>query len=111
MKEFAVGGSHQIDGLGGAASEDDLLLRRRIDEAAHPLAGLLQQVGGLLRKVVYAAVHIGIGRIVLLTLRLHHAARFLGGGGIVEIYQWATIDLGGQYGKLGTYIVDVKHCR
>ena len=54
----------QVDGLGGAAHEDDLARRARIDEAAHGLARALVGLGGPLAQGVHAAMHVGVQIVV-----------------------------------------------
>ena len=51
------------------------------------------QVGGLLREIVHAAVHIGVHIEIFLAHGIEHAERFLCGGGIVEIDQWFVVYL------------------
>ena len=57
-----VGLSYEVDGLGGAANEDDLPLRPRIDVAARLHPGVLIGLGRPLAELVDAAVDV---RIVL----------------------------------------------
>ena len=59
-KRPAVTLRHQIDRLGGAAHEDNLLIRPSIDEAAQFAARRLVGRRGALAQMVHAAVDIGI---------------------------------------------------
>ena len=100
---------HQIDALCGAAGEEYLAGAACAYEAAHSLACLLVQVGGLLREEVHATVHIGIHIIIFVHHRLHHEAWLLGGGGIVKIYKRIlVIHLPAQNGEVGAYLLYVK---
>src|ERR1019366_5665199 len=45
----------EVDGLGGAAREDDVLGRRRVDERAHRLAGAFVDLGRAAGERVRAA--------------------------------------------------------
>ena len=56
----APGLRDEIDGLGGAADEDDLLGLRRVDETPNRVAGLLIGVGGAGGQLVGGAVDIGV---------------------------------------------------
>ena len=96
---LAEGGGHQVDGFCGAPGKDNLLHLGGIDEAAHRLAGGLVQVGGLLREIVHAAVHVGIDIEILVAHGVEHTQRFLRGGGIVEIHQRTVIDLPRENGE------------
>ena len=74
LKEIAVGGSHEVDGLGGATGEDDLLDGGGVDHAAHALAGDLLQVGGLLRQGMDASVDVGLVLKIHAVDGIDHAA-------------------------------------
>lgn len=74
LKEIAVGGSHEVDGLGGATGEDDLLDGGGVDHAAHALAGDLLQVGGLLRQGMDAPVDVGLVLKIHAVDGIDHAA-------------------------------------
>ena len=84
---------HEVDGLGRVAGEDDLVLGRRIEEAPHAFARILEGLGGGVREEVQAAMHVGIFFRVALHHRVEHRLRLLGRGGIVEIDQRLAIDL------------------
>ena len=107
---LAEGGSHKVDGFGGASGEDDLGGRAGIDKAAHALAGGLVEVGGLLRQVVHTTVYVCVDVEVLVTHSVEHAQGFLGSGGVVEIDERAAVHLSSQYGEVFTYLMDVVHC-
>ena len=56
----------EVDGLGGVLGEDDLVLGfGRPDEPADLDAGLLVEAGRLLGDGVHAAVHVGVGGLVV----------------------------------------------
>ena len=77
------GGRHQIDGLGRAAREDDLLCRGRVDVLPHRLARLLELVGSQLAETVHAAMDVAVDAPVVVAQRVNHHLRLLRGGGIV----------------------------
>ena len=51
---------HEIDRLGGVAGEDQLILGRRIEEAAHAFAGIFKGLGCRIGEEMQAAMHVGI---------------------------------------------------
>ena len=105
----AEGGCHQVDGLGGAACEDDFGRGAGVEESAHALACCFVQLGGLLAEVVHASVHVGVGVEVLAAHGVEHRQRLLRGGGIVEVNQRAAMHLPREYGEVAAYDVDVIH--
>ena len=90
---LAVGGDHEVDGLGRAAGEDDFLFLRRVEEGTHFLARVLLHFGGFLRKLVHAAVHVGFLREIHFVDSLYHATRCLRGGRRVKIDERAAAHL------------------
>ena len=106
-KAIAQRRSHEVEAFGRAAREDDFGRRARTDEGPHAFAGLLVQVGGLLREEVDAAVHVGVDRVVFVHHGLDDAARFLRGGGVVQVDEGAAVHLAAQDGKVGAHGVDV----
>ena len=87
---------HEIDGLGGVAGEDQLILGRRIEKAAHAFAGILEALGCRVGKEMQAAMDIGIFLGVALHDGIKHGLGLLRRGGIVEIDQRLAIDLARQ---------------
>ncbi len=75
----------QVDRLGGAAGEDDLLDLAGADEAAGAVAGAFVGVGRPLRQGVHPAVHVGVVVFVVAGHRVEHRPRLLGGGRVVEV--------------------------
>ena len=100
---LAETGRHEVEALGGAAREDDFGGGAGVDEAPHPLAGGLVEVGGLLREVVHAAVHVGVDGIVFLGDGLHYAPRLLRGGRVVEVNERPAVHLAPEYGEVLAY--------
>ena len=90
LEHLAKGRCHEVDALGSATGEDDLLNAAGIDKGTHLLARELHQVGGLLRQGVHATVHVGLVVVVHLVDGLHHGARRLGRGRIVQIDERAA---------------------
>ena len=105
----AEGRCDEVEALGGATGEDDFLGGGGMDELAHLFASCLVQVGGLLREVMHASVHIGIDIVIFLGHGLNHLSRLLCGGCIVEIYQWPVIYRAAKDGEIFAYAVDIVH--
>src|SRR4029453_3603702 len=72
---------HQVDALGGAPGEDDLLAARRPDEGAHRVAGRLVALGGLLAQGVQGAVHVGVAPLGVVLHPPDYPGALLWGGG------------------------------
>ena len=75
----------EVDRLGRAAHEDHLARRAGVHEATQLLAGAFEQVGRLLAQRVHAAMHVGVGRLVVVGHGVDHALRALARGGVVEV--------------------------
>ena len=73
------------------------------------LAGGLVEVGGLLREVVHAAMHVGIGVEVLVAHGVEHAKGLLGRGGVVEVDKRAAIDGAREDGEIGADFIKIEH--
>ena len=87
---------HEIDGLGGVAGEDQLILGRRIEKTAHAFAGILEALGCRVGKEMQAAMDVGIFLGVALHDGIKHGLGLLRRGGVVEIDQGLAIDLAGR---------------
>ena len=81
----AVGLGHDVDGLGRAARKHNLAGDMAADELRDLLARLFVGVRGHLAEMVYAAMHVGVLRVVVVRNRLHHLARRLRGGRVVQV--------------------------
>ena len=95
---------HQVDRLGSAFGEDDLVGVRRMDELLHSTTGLFEAGGGELAEVVYPSVDVAVDGLVVVVQRVDHHFRLLRGGGVVEIYQRIAVDLLVQNGEVFTKI-------
>ena len=84
---------HQVDRLGRAADEDDLLGRRRVDEARDLLARALVGVGRARREFVRGAVDVGVLVRVEVRQPVDHRLRLLRGRRVVEPDQRPAVDL------------------
>ena len=78
-------GGNEVDGLGGATSENDVLARGGIEETSHAVACVLIGGGGTVAELVDAAVDVGIVVLIIFRNCLQYGAWFLSRGGIVEI--------------------------
>jgi hypothetical protein len=85
QKGAAEGGGDEVDGFGGATHEDDLVGPRGIDEAAHPLACRLVEVGGAVAEEMHAAVGVGVVLQVVAAHGLDNLDRLLRRRGTVEV--------------------------
>ncbi len=103
--------SHEIDGFGGVAGEDQLILGRRIQEAAHAFAGILEALGCRIGKEMQAAMDVGIFFGVALHDGIKHGLWLLRRGGVIEIDQGLAINLARKDGKIAADFFDVKHGR
>ena len=82
----------EIDALRGAANEDDLAGRARIDKAAHPLPRALVRLGGRLTQRVHATMHIRVTVGLVVLDGTQDRQRALSGGAAVEVDEWAAVD-------------------
>ena len=103
----AEGLRHQVDGLGGIAGEDDLVLGRRVDEPADTFARILESLGRGIGEIVQAAMDIGIVLVHRLAHALEHRLGLLGGSRIVEIDQRLAVDLARQDREVAADGLDV----
>ena len=109
LEHVADGRGHQVDALGGAAGEDDLLDATGIDVSTHLFARGFDQVGGLLRQGVHTTVYIGLVAMIHLVDGIDHTAWRQRCGGIVQIDERPPLDLAIKDGILGSDFVDVQH--
>src|SRR5262249_19751806 len=89
----AVGLGDEVDALGGAAREDDLLLGRGVEEALHLLAGLVVLLGGQRAEEVDGPVDVGVVQLIVAAGRVDYRLRLLRGGGVVEVDQRLAVGL------------------
>ena len=101
-------GRDQIDRLGRALGEDNLIDRPSVDQLGDAAAGGFIGLGGFVGEAVQAAVDVGIGRFHHPAHRLDHRPRLLRRGRTVQIDQRLAVDLARQNGKLFTDLGDVK---
>ena len=82
----------QVDGLGRAAHEDDLVCRRRVEERAHLVARSLVGVGRARGERVRGAMDVGVLVRVEVREAVDHRLRLLRRGGVVEPDQRPAVD-------------------
>ena len=87
----AIGRGDQIDGLGRTAHEDDFAGITGTHKVRHVAPRVLIGHGCLSRKVVHAAVHVGVGLAVAASLGLDHHLRLLRRGRTVQVDQQLAI--------------------
>ena len=94
-------GGNEVDALGGAPREDDLARFGGAYELRHLAARELVELSGLGGKVVRAAVYVAVEVGVVVAYGVDHTARFLRGGGVVEVYKGVVVYLGVEYLEIG----------
>ena len=99
---------NQIDALGCAAGENDLVGVGQVEHCSQLRAGGFVSVGGPLAEVVDAAVDIGILRRVVGIEGIEDAARLLGSGGIVQVGQGLAPHFSLKDGKVRPYGLAVE---
>ena len=103
----AEGLRDEVDPLRRGAREDDLLDRRRVDEAADRLARMLVGLGRGIGEEVQAAVDVG----VFVRIGVRHARRdrlrLLRRGAVVEIDERLAVDRARQDGEIRADRLDV----
>ncbi len=98
---------HEIDGFRGVAGEDNLVFRRRVDEAAHAFARILEGLCRSVGEVMQAAMDVGVFFRHRLIHCVDHRLRLLGGSCVVEIDKRLAINLAGEDGKVGSNAGDI----
>ena len=99
----------KIDALRCATGEDYLLGLGSVDKLAHGFTSSLVQVGGTLRQIMHATMHIGIGVEIFIAHSIEHAQWFLCRSRIVEINERTVVDGARKYGEVGTDFIDIIH--
>ncbi len=101
---------HEVDRLGGAAREDDLLVARGVDEARHLQACALEEFGGLFAQCVHAAVDVGVGLPVVVVHGAEHGLGLLRRRAVVEVDERARLlaDPPLQNGKIAPDLLDTR---
>ena len=100
--------SDDVDGLGTAFGEDDLLDRLCIDKTTHGLARALISLRRLVRERMQAAMHVRVAVAHRAGHRVDHRIRLLRGGSVVEIDQRLAVDRPAKDGKLLADGADVE---
>ncbi len=100
---------HQVDRLGGAAHEHDVLRRWRPDEFGNGVASLLVGVGGPCRQFVRGTVDVGVLVRVERHQPVDHHLRLLSGGRVVEPDQRLSVDDLFEDREVRPHRVDVEH--
>ncbi|VGP61192.1 hypothetical protein SB00610_02937 [Klebsiella quasipneumoniae subsp. similipneumoniae] len=95
----AVG--HQVDALGGAAHEYQLLRRSGVKESGRLLAHRFHPRGGFRAEGMDPTMHRRVAVTIEFRFGADHRLRFLGAGGAVKIDQRLAVDLPAQYRKIG----------
>ena len=92
-----------------AACKNDFSVVGGMEELLYTSSGVLVSVGGLLAEAVYAAMYVGVDAGIAIGNGFDDAARFLGRGGVVEVYQWFTVYFPGKNGKILPYFMYIQH--
>ena len=104
---FAETGHKQVDAFRRPPRKHDLIRAAGIDEAPHRLARSLMQFRSLLREKVHSTMHVRIHQIVLVRNGIHHATGLLRSRPVIEIDQRFAIDLAGEDGEIGSYLLNI----
>ncbi len=105
----APGLGDEVDGLGGAAREDDFGGIGGVDELRGAGAGGLVTVGRTHGKGVKAAVDVGVVTFVEAGEGVDDGARLLGGGAVVEIDEGLAADVLVEGGEVDAEIGGEGH--
>jgi hypothetical protein len=98
----------EVDALGRAAHEDNLLGRRRVEEAADLVASALVGVGRARSEGMRRAVHVGVLALVVIGDAIDDRLRLLRGCGVVEPYEPSPVHTLLQDGKISLHRVRVE---
>jgi len=101
----------QIDRLGGAAHEDDLLAPAGVQEGAHLVACRLVGIGRSRRQGVGGAMDVAVLVLVEVGQALDDLTRLLGGGRIVQPDQASPIDAFVEDGEIAAHTVEIDRRR
>ena len=104
----AVGLGDEVDGLGGAAHVDELVVLGGVDEAADLAAGGLVVVGGVLAQGVDAAMDVGILGRVVVDQRVNNALGLLAGGRVVQVDEGMSVDFLVENGEVLAQLFDIE---
>ena len=107
----APGSGDEVDGLGGAAGEDDLGGVGGVDEFGGAGAGGFIAVGGAHGERVESAVDVGVVAFVVAGDGVDHRARFLRGGSVVEIDEGLAADVLVEDGEIDAEVGGEGHLR
>src|SRR5215472_13322087 len=104
----AVGLCYQVDGLRGAAGEDDFLVVPGIQEALDGSAGLFIMLRGAFGKRVHAAMDVGVIVAIIMFDGLDHGQRLLRGGRVIQVDQRLAVNALVKNRKVATDLLDIK---
>ncbi len=88
-----IGVAHEVDRLGAAAREDDLVRVAGVEELLHADARFFVALGRRAREIVHAAVHIRIFAGGEIVHGIQHVVRLLRRGRVVEIDELLAVHL------------------
>ena len=99
---------NEVDGLGGAAREDDLAFVRGAQKAPDGLPGSLVGRRRALAQGVHAAVDVGVVLLVVVAEGVDDRARLLARRAAVEVGEGVSLDLLVESRKVGPDRLDVE---
>ena len=91
----------EVDAIGSAGSEDDLIGRVRVDVGGDGFAGCLVGGGGGTGEEMGAAVNVRVHRLIVMPRGIQHRAGFLRGRRVVKIDERTTVDGFPEDGEVG----------
>jgi len=81
----------QIDALGRAPGEHDLVRARRADKIGHALPGFFVMLGRTHAQRMQATMHVGVFVLVIISDDVEHGTRLLRAGSAIEVNQGMTV--------------------
>ena len=106
-KFVAKAGNKQVDAFRRSAGEDNFVRATGVNKLTHRFTGGLMQFRSLLRKIMHAAMHIGINGIIFIHQRINYQTGFLRRRTVIEINQRFTVNRTAQYRKILTYLLNI----
>lgn len=91
----------EVDGLGGASSEDDLVGGLSVEKTGDLCARIFVSFGGSSAQFVESSVDVGVVVFVVVNDRLDDGSRLLGGGRVIQVDERVAMDFLMKDGEIG----------
>jgi len=99
----------QVDALGAAANEDDLLVALGVEELSDSPPRLLEGRRRALAQRVHAAVHVAVVLGIVAGNAFDHSTRFVGRRRVIQIHEWSAVHVLVERRELPPDLLDVEH--